>query len=186
MKRRTFFARSCACGMLSLISASQFSGLAEADQDENKKNTPQDMNPEQVKRILKFVDSTQSRPVKKDIFGQLGYECFYSRKLDEWIGQYTGNVQAFLDRVNIEKKSKYWEKLEFNEDRTILTLTGKKVVGCACAFADIKEPPKSLCYYCCKNFQQELFGKLLGRKVEVEITSSFLLGDERCNTVIHA
>ena len=85
----------------------------------------------------------------------------------------------------MEKKSVYWESLEFNEDRSVLKLTGKKVEGCACAFADCPNPPKSLCHFCCKNFQQELFGMLLGQKVNVEITKAFLLGDESCETLIH-
>ena len=150
-----------------------------------KLHVSQEMNPEQVKNILKFIEATQDEPVNGTIFSQLGRECFYTRKLDAWIKQYTGNVQAFLDWINVQQASKYWEKLEFNDDRTLLILTGKKVEGCACAFADCAEPPHSLCSYCCKNFQQELFGMLLGRKVAVKITDSFLFGSERCNTVIH-
>ena len=149
-----------------------------------KPHIPQEMNQEQVKNILKFIEASQDETVKESIFSQLGHECFYTRNLDDWIGQYTGNVQAFLDWVNVEKASKYWERLEFTEDGTTLILTGKKVEGCACAFADCAQPPLSLCHYCCKNFQQELFGMLLGQKVEVEITEAYLLGDERCNTTI--
>ena len=144
----------------------------------------QAMNQEQVKNILKFIDASQDESVKESICSQLGHECFYARHLDAWIGQYTGNVQAFLDRINVEK-AKYWERLEFTEDGTTLILTGKKVEGCACAFADCSQPPLSLCHYCCKNFQQELFGMLLGRKVEVKITEAYLLGNERCSTTIH-
>ena len=150
-----------------------------------KTHVPIEMNQEQVRNILKFIEASQSETVKERIFSQLGHECFYARELDEWIGEYAGNVQAFLDWVNIEKSSKYWERLEFSEDGATLTLTGRKVQGCACAFADCEQPPLSLCHYCCKNFQQELFGVLLGQKVEVEITASYLLGDERCDTVIH-
>ena len=150
-----------------------------------KSHTPQEMNQEQVKNILKFIDASPDESVKKSIFGQLGHECFYARHLDDWIGQYTGKVQAFLDRINVEKASKYWERLEFTEDGTTLILTGKKVEGCACAFADCTEPPLSLCHYCCKNFQQELFGTLFAQQVEVEITEAYLLGDERCSTIIH-
>ncbi len=149
-----------------------------------KQSIPQEMNQEQVKNVLRFVDASQSEAVKAAIFGQLGHECFYARKLDGWIAQYTGDVQAFLDRINIQHASKYWERLEFTEDRTMLILTGKKVDGCACAFADCLQPPLSLCHYCCKAFQQELFGTLLGRKVEVTITASYLLGDERCSTSV--
>ena len=150
-----------------------------------KKHIPQAMNQEQVRNTLKFIDASQSKAVKEDIFNQLGHQCFYARKLDKWIGQYREDVQSFLDWVNLENASKYWERLEFDEEHRMLILTGRKVAGCACAFADCEQPPKSLCFYCCKNFQQEMFGTLLGQEVEVEITEAFLLGDERCNTKIH-
>jgi hypothetical protein len=147
--------------------------------------TPPEMNADQVKNILKFIDASQSETVKASIFSQLGHECFYARKLDAWIEPYRENVEAFLDRVNIEHASKYWEKLEFNEDGTILILTGRQVEGCACAYAECAQPPRSLCHFCCKNFQQEMFGMLLGKKVEVTITESYLLGGKRCSTTIH-
>ena len=185
MERRKFFKNSCACGMIFLVSASQFFGIAGTPQEETKKNIPLRMNAEQVKKMLKYVDSTQSRTVKKNIFGQLGYECFYSNNLDKWIEPYIGNVQAFLDNINIAKKSKYWEKLEFDAEHTQLILTGRVVTGCACAFAEIDNPPLSLCHYCCKSFQEQIFSKLLGKKVNVEVTTGFLLGNDRCNTIIH-
>ena len=151
----------------------------------DKKHLPMDMNPEQVRVILKYIEASQSETVKEQIFSQLGYECFYSRKVDEWIGKYTGDVEGFLDWVNLENASKYWESLEFDDARQTLILTGRKVEGCACAFSDCAQPPKSLCHYCCKNFQQALFGTLLGQNVEVEITEAYLLGGERCSTKVH-
>lgn len=181
MERRTFLGVGCTCGVSSLMNSFPLLG----EEKTEKKQVSIEMNEEQVKNILKFIDTSQDESTKASIFSQLGYECFYSRNLNKWIENYTGDVQAFLDRVNVEKKSKYWESLEFNADRTILTLTGRKVSGCACAYADCPEPPKSLCNYCCKNLQQELFGMLFGQKVEVEITAAFLLGDEQCSTVIH-
>ena len=150
-----------------------------------KPQVPLEMHQGQVKNVLKFVDASQDEGVKKDIFDRLGYECFHARNLDAWIENWAGNVQAFLDWVNVEHASKYWESLTFTEVGTALVLTGRKVEGCACAFADCAQPPLSLCHYCCKNFQQELFGMLLGQKVEVEITEAYLLGDERCSTIIH-
>jgi hypothetical protein len=94
-------------------------------------------------------------------------------------------VQAFLDWVNVEGASKYWESLEFNADHTQLMLTGRVLESCACAFADCAHPPLALCKYCCKRLQEALFSTLLEQPVEVEITAAFLLGDERCNTIIH-
>ena len=143
------------------------------------------MNPEQVKNILKFIDSSQPEAVKASVFSQLGQECFTCRKVDSWIEKYDGNLQALMDWVNIEEASTYWERLEFNEDHSAINLTGKRVEGCACAFADCPQPPQSLCHYCCKRFQEEIFGTLLGQQVTVEITEAFLLGSERCSTRIH-
>jgi hypothetical protein len=151
-----------------------------------KPNVPQvEMNQEQIRNILQFIDASQSEPIKNCIFSRLGRECFFTRKLDTWVTQYREDVQAFLDRVNIQQASKFWEKLEFTEDRKTLILTGRKVQGCACAYADSPEPPLALCQYCCKSMQEELFGMLLGQKVEVNITESYLLGGERCSTTIH-
>jgi hypothetical protein len=99
--------------------------------------------------------------------------------------QYCGDIQAFLDRVNVEHASPYWEKLAFNDDRSILFLTGKRVQGCVCAFGECEQPPKALCTYCCKTFQEHMFRTLFDRDVEVEITESFLYGGERCSTAIH-
>jgi hypothetical protein len=69
-------------------------------------------------------------------------------------------------------------------DETLI-LTGRKVTGCACTFANCEDPPRSLRHHCCKAFQEEIFSTLLGRKVEVSIEQAFLLGDERCSTAIH-
>lgn len=186
MDRKEFINMGCSCGILSLFNTSKVSCQTEKLEQPDKKHVTQEMNPEQVKNILKFIESSQSESIKESIFGRLGYECFYSRNLNMWIENFTEDVQAFLDRVNVQHKSKYWERLEFNKEKTALILTGKRVEGCACAFADCSNPPKSLCHYCCRNFQQELFGTLLGKRVRVEITESVLLGDDRCSTLIHA
>jgi hypothetical protein len=143
-----------------------------------------EVNPEQVKNVLMFIDTTQSEEVRRSIFCQLGAECFYTRGLERWIEPYLGHVQAFLDRINIEQTSRYWEKLEFTPDGKTLLLTGRKVENCACAYSDSPQPPRSLCLHCCRAMQEELFGKLLGQKVAVEITEAFLLGGERCSTAI--
>jgi hypothetical protein len=143
------------------------------------------MNEAQVRNILKFIDASQSEETKNAIFSQLGSECFYSHHQDQALEKYKGDVQSFLDIINVQQKSDYWESLVFSEDRKTLTLTGRVVERCACAFADCSQPPLSLCNYCCKAFQQEYFKALFGRDVDVKITSAFLWGDERCSTIIY-
>ncbi len=144
-----------------------------------------EMNKEQVVKILTYIDAAQVEAVKADIFCRLGDDCFALGHSKEWILGYQNDVQKFLDHVNIDDKSPYWEKLEFNEDKTILYLTGKKVSRCVCSFGNTSTPARSLCLYCCKRFQENLFGTLFDRPVEVEITESSILGGTRCSTAIH-
>lgn len=142
------------------------------------------MSQEQVRSLLKYIDATQSEAVKQELFSRLGHECFYSTAAVSWIKGFNGDVQAFLDRVNVEHASPFWESLVFNEERTALILTGKEVTGCVCAFADGQETPRALCDFCCKHFQEVMFGALLERPVEVTITASYLRGDTHCDTEI--
>ena len=144
-----------------------------------------EMNGEQVNGILQYIERTQPEPVKRDIFCQLGRECFQARNVYNWVVTYQENIQTFLDRVNVEDKSPFWEKLEFNDDKSILYLTGRKVTGCVCAFGASDQPPKSLCTYCCKTFQEQIFSTLFQRPVNVEITESLIFGGTRCSTAIH-
>ena len=143
------------------------------------------MDKEQVKRILKYIDENQPQEVKQAVFCRLGTECFLVRNIKNWIDSFGHDVQKFIDRVNVDNSSPYWEKFEFNADETILYLTGKKVSACACEFGDMKQPPESLCTYCCKTFQENIFSTLFEYKVEVEIVESLILGGERCSTAIH-
>jgi hypothetical protein len=144
----------------------------------------EDIIPAQVQNILTYIDASQSEAVKASIFQQLGRECFHTRSLAHWLEPYRGNPQAFLERVN-SQQDKYWEKLEFSADGKTLLLTGRVVQRCACAFAGGPQPNLSLCNFCCKGFQEEFFRTLLGKKVSVEITESYLLGGERCSNAIH-
>jgi len=93
-------------------------------------------------------------------------------------------TKKFLDNINVQHNSKFWESLVFSADQSRLILTGKEVDGCACSYAAGDAPPLALCNHCCKNFQQELFSYLLGKPVEVTITESYLLGGKRCSTII--
>ncbi len=142
-----------------------------------------ELNAEQMRNVFAYIDSNQNENVKQDIFENLGHECFKSSK--KWVDSIGNDIQKVMEDVNLRDLSPYWEKLQFNEDESILYLTGKKVERCACALGNLENPPKSLCNYCCKKFQEEVFGTFLGKDVTVEITESYILGGERCSTAIH-
>lgn len=142
-----------------------------------------ELNAQQMRNMFVYIDSNQSETVKKDIFEKLGHECF--RRSKEWVDSVGNNIEKLMDDVNVRDVSPYWQKLQFNEDRSILYLTGRKVGKCVCPLGNLESPPKSLCNYCCRKFQEEVFGVFLGKEVTVEITESCILGGERCSTAIH-
>jgi hypothetical protein len=142
------------------------------------------INQDQVNNLLKYIDATLDEAAKINLFTQLGHDCFYCRHHDQWVDQFKGDAQKFLDNINIHHQSTFWESLIFTADKSRLILTGKEVDGCACSFAACEAPPLALCNHCCKSFQQELFTYLLGKPVEVTITESYLLGNKRCSTII--
>jgi hypothetical protein len=150
----------------------------------NKTHLTIPINQDQINNLLAYIDNQPDETIKKNVFTRLGYECFYSRSRTQWIDQFNGNLQEFMDSINIRHQSKYWESVVLSDDKKQIIITGKEVDGCACSYSAGKAPPLSLCNYCCKSFQQELFAYLLGKPVKVIITESFLLGNTRCSTVI--
>jgi hypothetical protein len=72
-------------------------------------------------------------------------------------------------------ESTYWENLEYDNEKSVITLVGRKFQSCNCEYGQFNEPPQSLCNYCCKRFQEELFGLLLNKKVNVKIDESMIL-----------
>jgi len=188
MKRNEFLNGCSACGALALF---KITGLDEAQfhKDENAIQDTKDdpdtiaINRAQILTLLGYIDTSVSESQKKKIFSKLGSECLYSRGLDKWVNGFKDNQDEFFDRVQRDE-SKYWEKLEYDKGKSVITLIGRKVTSCACEYSKTENPPKSLCNYCRKRFQEEMFGLLLGKKVKVRIDESYLLGGERCSTTI--
>ena len=151
---------------------------------EATKSTPVvNIDKRQIQNVLRFVDASMDESVKKQIFEKLGSEHTTDDKFISWINTYKKNIKSFFDMVNTNKDT-YWEKLEYNPDFSAIKVIGKVVDKCACPYAQCDNPPISLCNYCCKSFQVQMFEMLLEKKVTVQIDDSFLLGGNRCSTTI--
>lgn len=133
---------------------------------------------------MKSIDHSGDEALRNAVFGRWGSECFHSRKLDQWALRHRADFEGFVAWVN-QGHSRFWEKLEYDKAAGTLKLTGRKSGKCACPWAQCPEPPKTLCTHCCRAFQTEVFGTMLNRKVDVEVTESLLLGGECCCTAIH-
>lgn len=181
MKRKDFLDKCSACGAMSLLGLFGFENISANTSVNDSDSEP--MNQKQITQLLKFIDSSVDESDKEKIFQKLGIECLYSRNYDKFLIGFRKNIDEYFDRVK-RGESKYWDKLEYNKGKSIITLVGKKRNTCACQYGQCEQPPKSLCNYCCKRFQEELFGLLLEKKVNVRIDESVILGGERCSTTI--
>jgi len=142
------------------------------------------LNAKQIRNTLKFIHNTQSDDVKQSIFSELGRQCFCMSGTGEHLEKYRGQPGEYLKRVNDDHSVIYWESILPGEEENAYILTGVPVDRCVCSLADGKDAPLSLCDYCCKSFQKQLFSTLFDREVDIEITESFLKGDGRCSTLI--
>jgi hypothetical protein len=198
MKRRKFIHNCFDCGMAAMIVGL----VSESDSAYGRENEPakekesvkekepvknelaHQMAPNHVMKLLKYIEANFDETTRKKIFGQLGYECFYSVGASKWIQNYKKEPDKFFEMVN-SGKSVYWEKLEYDRENSRIKVISRKFVSCVCAFGQCPDPPKSLCKYCCLRLHKELFETLLGKKVEVKLDDSVLLGGERCCSTIN-
>jgi hypothetical protein len=188
MDRNKFCKTTCGLGISSCIGFGSFLNsnlFADEKQiQEVTKSTPVvPVDPRQIRNVLRFVDSSMDESVKKQIFERLGLEHTTSDKYLSYLNNYKKDIKSFFDMVNTNKDT-YWEKIEYNPDLSAIKITGRLVDKCACPYGQCENPPKSLCNYCCKNFQKQMFEILLEKEVNVQIDEAFLLGDKRCSTTI--
>ncbi len=183
--RRSFVQSGCACGLALL--GSPLCGEEQTPAPTGASSPPTDLtnkpNPEQVVSFLKQIDSSGDESLRDAVFVRWGRECFYSRKLDQWIGQYRDRPEALFAYVN-EGRSRYWERLDYDKLEGTLMVTSRRYPHCVCVYAQCSQPPKALCTHCCRAFHAELWKTLFGRNVSVEVPESILLGGARCRTTV--
>lgn len=181
MQRKDFIKKCTSCGALALMGL----GLPYMQPDPSTIGTGittnfPEANDRQILHLLSFIDAKTDEPVKNAIFGRLGFECFHCTNAEKWIRSM--DLNDLLEFVNNGKSSR-WEKLEYCSDTSRIDIIGRKV-PCDCQYAQFKDPPKSLCTYCCKGFLKEFFGNLLKKNVDVTIGETVLRGGERCCAII--
>jgi hypothetical protein len=181
MERKEFIQKCSACGVLSFLSLTLPDKQLNAQLSKTNKKTLRNANREQITNLLCFVEGDMDEPIKQKVFRKLGYECFHCTNAEKWIKSM--NLTSLIKFVNNGKSSR-WERIVYNPEKSVLKIIGRKA-PCDCPYAQIEQPPKSLCNYCCKSFMQECFGTLFGKKVKVAIDESIILGAERCSETIN-
>ena len=187
MDRKNFFKSACGLGLCSCAGFGVFANNTVnaaifQDKTDDKQPTVK-ADAEQIQKVLQYVESSMDPSVKDSIFERLGHEHTTKESFKKWISAYKSDINSFFIMVNSNKDT-YWEKMEYDKDKSAIVITGKPVDRCVCAYAQLPDPPKSLCTHCCKNFQKSMFEMLLDKPVRVQIDEAFLLGDKRCSTTI--
>jgi hypothetical protein len=188
MNRNKFFKTTCAAGVgacagFGLLSEGNLLAAVKQDITPAKGTPVVPVDARQVQNVLNYIDLSMDESIKERVFERLGYEHTTKDSFKNWISKYKSDVKSFFDMVNSNKDT-YWEKIEYNPETSAIKITGRLADRCACSYAQCENAPKSLCKYCCKNFQKQMFEMLLDKKVKVQIDESFLLGDKRCSTTV--
>jgi len=190
MNRKKFFKNACGLGIGSCVGFTFLSNsdlLASVKQDPTgNKSTPIiPVDTRQIQNVLSYIDSSMDESIKKNIFERIGYEHTTEDSFINWINGTKNNVKDLFDYINSQTdKNSHWEKIEYDPVLSTLKITGKPADRCACPYAQAANPPKSLCNYCCKNFQKNMFEMLLDKPVKVQLDETFLLGGKRCSVTI--
>lgn len=190
MDRKKFLKKTCGLGVGScvgfgLVSNSNLFASDKDDTNETKKTPVVPVDARQIQNVLNYIDSSMDESSKKNIFEKLGHEHTTKDSFIKWINGYKSNLKSFFDYINNHSNpNSDWEKIEYDPDLSIIKITGKPADRCACPYAQAANPPKSLCNYCCKNFQKSMFEMLLEKPVKVNLDESFLLGGKTCSVTI--
>ncbi len=190
MDRSNFLKKVCGFGICSCFSTGLLSEgnlIAAVEQDSTliKGTSIIPVDTRQVQNVLSYIDSTMDESTKKNIFERLGYEHTTKDSFKNWINGNKNNLKGFFDYINSHTNTNSdWEKIEYDPILSTIKITGKPADRCACPYAQAANPPKSLCNYCCKNFQKNMFEMLLDKTVKVQLDETFLLGGKRCSVTI--
>lgn len=177
----------CSCMGLSLFTKCK---VTEPEEETTPTTTPDPTtsvvpaDARQIQNLLTFIESSIEDPAKTDIFKRLGAEHLTHPQFAGFINESKKNIQGYFSYINSGQDT-YWEKIEYDSDASTIKITGKIVTKCACAYAQLENPPLSLCNTCCPNFQKVMFEMLLDKTVtKVQIDDAFLQGGNRCSTTL--
>lgn len=185
MDRRIFLTQGCACGAL-LFAGSPAANAADdaAAPKPDPKDSTVPVNPQQIAAVLSQIDQSGDKTVIAAVFDRWGIACFeQSKGLKEHSLRQRADFPGYIAKIN-QGRDRYWEHIDYDEAAGVVRIVGRKFTQCVCSYSRSPKPPKALCTHCCRNFQKRLFEALTGRRSEIDIDESVILGGERCSTTV--
>lgn len=176
MDRKVFFKNICrygACGCAGMMLLSPAALLAN---DDTTKDKEEDWRIGFIQnRMAKFIEGMEGKLDEKTmsaLLENMGRYC--AEEHSENNVQFKGDLNGYLKSVE-----KWVEKIEHDEEKGMIKITGVKNNSCFCPFVDISKMPKEFCN-CTKGWNKKTYEAIIGKPVDIKIDESVLWGSERC------
>jgi predicted ArsR family transcriptional regulator len=131
-------------------------------------------------RFSKFVDVIDKNvdvKTREKMISQFGRVC--GQESFDQLKKYVGDIDGLLNHI----QNNWAEKAEYDREKGEIRVVGKPTKECFCPFVATDQMSDKFCS-CSAGWSKEVFQRVLGKKVETEMTSTVLRGDERCTSVI--
>jgi predicted hydrocarbon binding protein len=172
VKRKEFIKTVCAAGACScaaplLFARDPATGLPGPDEAEELKGKLDFVS----LRMAKLV-SALDEPTRVRVLETMGREC--ARQFTTLTGKFKGDPKGFLEEIK-----RQWASEASTDEKTGVIRVVDRAKGCSCPFVKPGVTPPEFCH-CTLGWQKEAYSAILGKPVEVELISSILRGDSRC------
>lgn len=170
---------TCACTML-LLSGKNTAFAQSNDSDSKKDNKNQEFIANWTEDLMKIMDQNLDEKTKTKIMEQSGRRC--AEKTFKTLAlKYKGNVKGLLAFM----KEQWLENADFNEEKGVFRLVGKKFKSCFCPMVQGKSflSTKTFCL-CSRGWMKEVFETVTGKKVKVKLEKTILTGADHCEFTV--
>lgn len=176
MNRKEFFktglkAGTCACALLFLGGKD----IAFADSD-SQQDKYQGFVSNWTENLMKIMDKHLDEETKTKIMEESGRKCA-EKSYKQIALQYKGNVDGLMARM----RQNWAEIADFDKEKGIIRVVGKKNQSCDCPMARGKTTLSTgtLCL-CSRGWVKEVFETVTGEKVDVVFEKTRLTGADHC------
>ncbi len=178
MKRKDFLGSACKIGLCSCVGLPMISSDLFAADDEKKKDDWRiGFMQKRFSKLIDAIQSNSSPEQTEKMIEALGKACGEDSKT--WYANNIGNIEGMLDQL----KKTWIETVEYDKEKGVIKLYGKKTGKCGCPFVDGSKISKEFCN-CSIGYQKEVWSNISGKNVDASIIESVLYGAERCSFMI--
>lgn len=183
MNRKEFFAKSCQCGIATIVgltllpessSAKMTNDSGQTEQLKNKLNFSQ----ERFSQFLQHLENYLDKENRLQLYRKLGESC--AGTYEDAIISFKGNLKGMLEE---QLKQDWLKDYHFNEDSGELRLVGKPKTECGCPLVKKGLTPIEFCN-CSIGHMKRFYEMITDKRIDVNLNGSILLGNEQCSFTV--